>query len=75
LPRTKSAFSFDRWEQERNAIADGKAHRQAIKSLDGLNPLHFPVAFPEVFLRERNGFDVLLGNPPWDEVKPEERSF
>jgi hypothetical protein len=27
--------------------------------------LDFPAAFPEVFLRDRAGFDVLLGNPPW----------
>ena len=24
--------------------------------------------FPEVFLRERPGFDCVLGNPPWDQV-------
>ena len=34
--------------------------------------LHFPTAFPEVFLRERAGFDVILGNPPWKEAKVEE---
>ncbi|MEU3281447.1 Eco57I restriction-modification methylase domain-containing protein [Streptomyces antibioticus] len=36
---------------------------------------HFPVQFPEVFLRERPGFDVLLGNPPWDKLQVEEHSF
>jgi hypothetical protein len=40
-----------------------------------LNPAHMPYLFPEVFLRENPGFDVVLGNPPWEEVKPEERSF
>lgn len=37
--------------------------------------LHFPVAFPEVFLRKRPGFDCLLGNPPWEEVMVDEHSF
>jgi hypothetical protein len=37
--------------------------------------LHFPVAFPEVFLRERPGFDCILGNPPWEKVKVEEHGF
>jgi hypothetical protein len=68
-------FQFDRWEQERKTIADGKVHRQAAKSLDGLNPLHFPVAFPEVFLRARPGFDVIIGNPPWQEATLEEHAF
>lgn len=30
-----------------------------------LLPAHFPFLFPEVFLREHAGFDVLVGNPPW----------
>lgn len=40
-----------------------------------LNPVHFPLAFPEVFLRERPGFDCILGNPPWEEVMVDEHSF
>lgn len=31
-----------------------------------LSPAHMPLLFPEVFLREAGGFDVLLGNPPWE---------
>ncbi|MBX7134163.1 MAG: hypothetical protein K1X67_15940 [Fimbriimonadaceae bacterium] len=40
-----------------------------------LEPAHMPYLFPEVFLRDNPGFDVIIGNPPWEEVKPEERSF
>lgn len=47
----------------------------ARKSLENIAPLHFPIAFPEVFLRKRQGFDVILGNPPWDKVKVEEHAF
>ena len=38
---------------------------------ESLAPLHFPAAFPEVFLRDRPGFDCLLGNPPWEKVMVE----
>ena len=38
------------------------------QALGELMPLHFPAAFPEVFLRDRPGFDCLLGNPPWEQV-------
>lgn len=38
---------------------------------DELKPAHMPFLFPEVFLRDRAGFDVLLGNPPWEKVKVE----
>ncbi|WP_439565053.1 Eco57I restriction-modification methylase domain-containing protein [Microcella sp.] len=40
-----------------------------------LKPAHMPVLFPEVFVRETPGFDVLLGNPPWEEVMVEEPKF
>ena len=40
-----------------------------------LNPAHMPVLFPEVFVRDTPGFDVLLGNPPWEEVMVEEPKF
>lgn len=28
-------------------------------------PLHWPLEFPEVFARERGGFDAVIGNPPF----------
>jgi hypothetical protein len=40
-----------------------------------LGPLHFPVAFPEVFLRPSPGFDCILGNPPWEEATVEKLGF
>ena len=43
--------------------------------LKGLDILHFALAFPHVFLGRRNGFDVILGNPPWEEATLEEDAF
>lgn len=34
--------------------------------------LHWPLAFAEVFGRDRPGFDVVVGNPPWEEVNVDE---
>ncbi len=45
---------------------------------DAMNELaaaHLPYLFPEVFLRDNPGFDVLLGNPPWEELVYEEIKF
>src|SRR5690606_22047096 len=33
------------------------------------------LAFPEVFASERSGFDVVLGNPPWERVKLQEKEW
>ncbi|WP_104095904.1 Eco57I restriction-modification methylase domain-containing protein [Terrimesophilobacter mesophilus] len=44
------------------------AMREVREAVDPLQPAHMPFLFPEVFLRERPGFDVLVGNPPWEEL-------
>ena len=44
------------------------AQPEAVAAVVDLGPVHFPAVFPEVFLRERPGFDCVLGNPPWDQV-------
>jgi len=46
--------------------------RRVARSVDAS---HLPVAFPEVFRRDRPGFDCVLGNPPWDEVMVEAPKF
>ena len=67
-------FQFQDWES-RGEDVDEMPEAVAARELSGLAVLHFPVAFPEVFLRERSGFDVILGNPPWKKPKVEEHSF
>ena len=68
-------FPFEDWERLADDLETLSAVGNARQDLRDLHALHFPVAFPEVFLRKRQGFDVILGNPPWEEVKPEERDF
>jgi hypothetical protein len=64
-------------------ILEGKTHdwvarevataKRAARTQDAL---HWRVAFPRVFLRhERPGFDVIVGNPPWEEVTVERLGF
>jgi len=36
---------------------------------------HWELEFPEVFAGSSTGFDCILGNPPWDKVKLEEREW
>ena len=36
---------------------------------------HWPLEFPHVFHRENPGFDVVVGNPPWNEITVEELAF
>jgi hypothetical protein len=58
-----------------DSIAKLAAQSVAQDAIAALKPAHMPALFPEVFLRSNGGFDVLIGNPPWEEVVPEELKF
>ena len=68
-------FNFETLTDFSRGLVGSTQVRSARQSLAGLDALHFPVAFPEVFLRARPGFDVILGNPPWQEATVEEHAF
>jgi len=72
---TVADFTFELWgapsiNQKRLEVV--QMAREETKDFD---VFHFPIAFPEVFLRKRSGFNVILGNPPWQEVTDEEDAF
>ena len=58
-----------------DAIAKAAAAGQAQDVIAPLQPAHMPVLFPEVFLRDNGGFDVLVGNPPWEKLHVEEHQW
>ena len=39
------------------------------------NLFHWPLEFPHIFHRDNPGFDVVIGNPPWNEMTIEELGF
>ena len=36
---------------------------------------HWHMEFPDVFSRDDGGFDCVLGNPPWERIKLQEKEF
>ncbi|MDL0123399.1 Eco57I restriction-modification methylase domain-containing protein, partial [Halobacterium salinarum] len=56
-------------------ITEERCYEQAQEVLSATDPIHFPASFPEVFDGDRAGFDVIVGNPPWEEATLEEDEF
>lgn len=52
----------------------GPLEAAAIDAVGLARALHWPLAFPDVMV-ERGGFDVVLGNPPWERIKLQEQEF
>lgn len=61
--------------QDDTDLTEVKSYEIAKSALDFTNTLHFPSAFPEVFMGDSSGFDVIIGNPPWEKTKVEEHEF
>ncbi|MCY4318297.1 MAG: hypothetical protein OXE76_03730 [Alphaproteobacteria bacterium] len=75
LDEKVAGFPFERWDELKDDLETHETVQAARRELDDLHVLHFPIAFPEVFLRMRPGFDVIVGNPPWQEATLEEHAF
>ena len=46
---------------------------ESIASTEGF--FHWEYEFPDVFTGLRSGFDAILGNPPWETVKPSSKEY
>ncbi len=72
----EAAPTNELWRQIRDG--QGKVPALTLKTTQDLAEqnhfLHWHLAFPQVFTRG-GGFDVVLGNPPWERVKLQEQEF
>jgi hypothetical protein len=73
-PRLKG-FAFDEWEREKIGILSSSTLKVARDILEPFDALHFPITFPDVFLGRSGGFNVILGNPPWEKIMLKENEF
>jgi len=63
------------WKDNSNSVADSLEYESARKILIDTPPFHFQIAFPAVLWRDNPGFDVIVGNPPWNEATVEIDQF
>jgi hypothetical protein len=57
-------------------LANDKDKLQVVKRLAIQHKFfHWEIEYPDVFTPERRGFDSVLGNPPWEVMKPISQEF
>lgn len=58
---------------------EGKSKTLALKQVEAYAQnyhfFHYEVAFPEAFAGDKKGFDIIVGNPPWDRTKFADTDF
>lgn len=73
-PFVKSAPTYDVWRKLRDAGTASQATTETTEELAAEYCFfHWHLQFPQVFAN--GGFDVVLGNPPWERVKLQELEF
>jgi hypothetical protein len=67
LKHVPTPLNFHKALEERATIIDRLA--------SDLKFFHWELAFPDVFTPQREGFDAVLGNPPWEVMKANSHEF
>jgi len=77
LVRTQAPDRIPTTLDVRTALArlepDPQLVARAVELADSARAFHWPLEFPAVMAA--GGFDVVLGNPPWERIKLHEREF
>ncbi|MBW8270914.1 Eco57I restriction-modification methylase domain-containing protein [Caldovatus aquaticus] len=61
------------WEAMAGRMPFGPLVGRVVELAEAARAFHWPLEFPDVMAR--GGFDVVLGNPPWERIKLQEQEF
>ncbi|MBL7774845.1 MAG: hypothetical protein JNK89_02525 [Saprospiraceae bacterium] len=62
------------WDAAKGKIGKPQKRSLSIQDIEDLHPFHWGYEFSEIFSR-RDGFDVIITNPPWEIFKPQAKEF
>jgi hypothetical protein len=70
--------SRDVWDKLQGGRPLGLLEGRAVDAAKAARAFHWPLEFPQVFFPgpgRQPGFDLALGNPPWERIKLQEQEF
>ncbi|WP_086619714.1 Eco57I restriction-modification methylase domain-containing protein [Erythrobacter tepidarius] len=83
LPKTEVPLNYQRalvpssedvWKKLGGGQVFGPLEGAAVEAAGAARAFHWPLAFPDIMVG-RGGFDVVLGNPPWEVVQLGEEEY
>jgi hypothetical protein len=83
LPKTEVPLNYQRgevptsedvWKKLGGGQVYGPLEGAAVKAAGAASAFHWPLAFPDIVVG-KGGFDVVLGNPPWEVVQLGEEEY
>lgn len=83
LPKTEVPLNYQRaevptsedvWKKLGGGQVYGPLEGAAVEAAGAASAFHWPLAFPDIVVG-KGGFDVVLGNPPWERIKLQEQEF
>jgi hypothetical protein len=70
-----SLIAPDFFEKTDSSICHSRESGNPDEIRQQINPLNWQKQFPDIFSRPNPGFDCVIGNPPWERIKLQEREF
>jgi hypothetical protein len=67
-------FEQATWDPTKGDLGKPKKRQVTLADVAELRPLHWGYVFDEI-VQSRGGFDVVLTNPPWEVLKPQDKEF
>jgi len=74
MPKPVTQGLFQQLETNPNSIPE-ETIREINRLANKYQFFNWHIEYPEVFSQNNQGFDVVLGNPPWERVKLQEKEF
>ena len=62
------------WDETKNTAGKTSKRPLTIADIEALEPFHWGYEFSELFT-QKNGFDAVIANPPWEVFKPQAKEF
>jgi hypothetical protein len=63
------------WEAASGRPPQGSIATEIDRLTNFARVFHWPLEFPSVLAGDRPGFDLVIGNPPWERIKLQEQEF